>query len=32
MLPGGFEEASLTDKSKEQVYIKSRKGFIKYAL
>lgn len=31
-MPGGFEEASLTSQNKDRVYIKSRKGFIKYAL
>jgi len=31
-LPGGFEEATLTDSRKDRVYIKERKGFIKYAL
>ena len=32
LVPGGFEEASLTNNDKEQIYIKNRKGFIKYAL
>lgn len=31
-IPGGFEEATLTDYRKDRVFIKERKGFIKYAL
>lgn len=31
-MPGGFEEATLTSNSEQRIYIKSRKGFIKYAL
>lgn len=31
-MPGGFEEATITSYSKDKVYIKNRKGFIKYAL
>lgn len=31
-LPGGFEEATLTHNEKERIYIKDRKGFIKYSL
>jgi 2-acylglycerol O-acyltransferase 2 len=31
-LPGGFEEATLTTYDRERVFIKNRKGFIKYAL
>jgi hypothetical protein len=31
-VPGGFEEATLTDYRKDRVFINSRKGFIKYAL
>ncbi|KAL4428765.1 hypothetical protein ABPG74_001279 [Tetrahymena malaccensis] len=32
ILPGGFEEATLTTPKENRVFIKSRKGFIKYAL
>lgn len=32
LLPGGFEEAALYRHNQYDVYIKSRKGFIKYAL
>ena len=32
MLPGGFDEATLYEYKKHSVYIKKRKGFIKYAL
>ena len=32
ILPGGFEEATLTDYDSSNVFIKKRKGFIKYAL
>lgn len=32
MLPGGFEEATLTTRTENRVYLKRRKGFIKYAL
>jgi len=31
-IPGGFEEATLTHNEKDRVFIKNRKGFIKYAL
>jgi hypothetical protein len=31
-VPGGFEEATITQYGKDRVYIKERKGFIKYAL
>ncbi len=31
-IPGGFECATITDHTKDKVYIKNRKGFIKYAL
>jgi len=31
-VPGGFEEATITNSTKDRVYIKERKGFIKYAL
>ncbi|KRX00568.1 hypothetical protein PPERSA_12787 [Pseudocohnilembus persalinus] len=31
-LPGGFEEATLTSYNEPRVFIKSRKGFVKYAL
>jgi len=31
-VPGGFEEATITNHRRDRVYIKSRKGFIKYAL
>jgi hypothetical protein len=30
--PGGFEEATLSDNNQDLVFIKNRKGFIKYAL
>lgn len=32
LTPGGFEEATLTTPKQLRVYIKDRKGFIKYAL
>ena len=32
LLPGGFNEAALFARDKHRVFIKSRKGFIKYAL
>ena len=32
LVPGGFEEATLTVQDELRVYIKKRKGFIKYAL
>lgn len=32
MLPGGFEEATLTTPRENRIYISNRKGFIKYAL
>lgn len=32
ILPGGFEEATLTTPKENRIFIKSRKGFIKYAL
>jgi len=31
-VPGGFEEATLTQFAKERIFIKERKGFIKYSL
>jgi len=31
-IPGGFEEATLTKYASERIYIKERKGFIKYGL
>jgi hypothetical protein len=31
-MPGGFEEATITDFYKNKIYIKKRLGFIKYAL
>ncbi len=31
-LPGGFEEATLTHCEKERIFVKDRKGFIKYSL
>ena len=31
-VPGGFEEATLTRYGEERIFIKERKGFIKYAL
>ena len=32
MYPGGFEEASLTRFGENRVFIKTRKGFVKYAI
>jgi len=32
IIPGGFEEATLTSTTSTSVYIKNRKGFIKYAI
>ena len=32
IIPGGFQEATLFTRGKHHVYIKSRKGFVKYAL
>ena len=32
LLPGGFEEATIYEYNKNNVYINDRKGFIKYAL
>ncbi len=32
LVPGGFEEATLTDINSEKIFIKERKGFIKDAL
>jgi hypothetical protein len=32
LLPGGFEEASIYKRNRHKVFIKERKGFIKYAL
>ena len=32
ILPGGFEEATLTTPSELRIFIKKRKGFVKYAL
>ncbi len=30
--PGGFEEATITSLTQSRVFLKNRKGFIKYAL
>ena len=30
--PGGFEEATISDHRRDRVYVKNRKGFVKYAL
>lgn len=32
MVPGGFEEATLSNFKEDRVFVKTRKGFIKYAL
>jgi hypothetical protein len=32
LLPGGFEEATISCSTADRVYIKSRKGWVKYAL
>lgn len=32
MVPGGFEEATITNYDENRVYLKERKGFIKYGL
>ena len=32
IIPGGFEEATITNYNEDRVFIKDRKGFIKYAL
>jgi 2-acylglycerol O-acyltransferase 2 len=32
LIPGGFEEATITTQSANRVYLKKRKGFVKYAL
>jgi hypothetical protein len=32
LIPGGFEEATLTSDNEMRIFIKNRKGFIKYAL
>jgi 2-acylglycerol O-acyltransferase 2 len=32
LLPGGFEEATITSKDEMRCYINNRKGFIKYAI
>jgi hypothetical protein len=32
LIPGGFQEATLYERGRHKVYIKQRKGFIKYAL
>ena len=32
LLPGGYEEATITVEDELRVYINNRKGFIKYAL
>jgi len=32
IIPGGFEEATITNHEEDRVFIKERKGFIKYAL
>lgn len=31
-LPGGFEDATITNHNQDQIFIKNRKGFVKYAL
>lgn len=31
-MPGGFEEATLTDNNQNNLYLQQRKGFIKYAI
>ncbi len=31
-MPGGYEEATITSNKEYRVYIKNRKGFIKYAI
>jgi len=32
LIPGGFEEATISCPNKDRVYLKKRKGFVKYAL
>lgn len=32
LIPGGFEEASITTQNANRVFLKNRKGFVKYAL
>lgn len=32
LIPGGFEEATLTNGEENRVFLKDRKGFVKYAL
>jgi len=32
LIPGGFEEASITTQNANRVYLKNRKGFVKYSL
>lgn len=32
LLPGGFEEATLSTSKENRIFIKERKGFIKYAM
>ena len=32
LLPGGFEEATIMKRGAERIYLRNRKGFIKYAL
>ena len=32
LIPGGFEEATITSDRADRVYLKDRKGFAKYAL
>ena len=32
LIPGGFEEATITSGAAERVYLKDRRGFVKYAL
>ncbi len=32
LVPGGYEEATLTEKGRDKVFIKKRKGFVKLAL
>ncbi|KAL4476155.1 hypothetical protein ABPG74_009888 [Tetrahymena malaccensis] len=32
LVPGGFEEATLTTRNEQKIFVKNRKGFIKYAI
>ncbi|CAM9488198.1 unnamed protein product, partial [Heterosigma akashiwo] len=32
IIPGGFEEATISKLGAQRVYLKKRKGFVKYAL